>query len=87
MPHMRPVRPNPVCTSSTTNTMPCSSQMSRTPCTNSVGATTNPPSPRIGSITIAATLSAGTCVTNARRSDLSAESTSMPRYSCGYGTR
>ena len=67
-----------VCTSSTTKTMPCSSQISRTPWTNSVGARRTLPSPRIGSITIAATLSAATCVTKARRSALSADSTSIP---------
>src|SRR5678816_842815 len=54
MPHIRPVRPKPVCTSSQTKTMPCSSHRRRTPSMNSDGATTNPPSPCTFSRTIAA---------------------------------
>ena len=41
----RPVRPKPVCTSSTTRTIPCRSQIARTPSTNSRGARMKPPSP------------------------------------------
>ena len=84
---MRAVRPKPVCTSSTTSTIPCRSQIARTPATNSCGATMNPPSPCTGSSTIAATFSAATCVTNARSSAASAASLVMPRYSFGNGTR
>ncbi len=68
-------------------TMPCSSQIRRTPRTNSGGAGTNPPSPCTGSITIAATLSAATCVTNARSSAASASRAVTPRYSFGNGQR
>ena len=77
--HIFPVRPKPVCTSSTTKTIPCSSQSCRTPWRNSGGATTNPPSPSTGSITIAATFSGATWVTSERSSAASAVSTSGPR--------
>ena len=52
--------------------------MRRTPWRNSGGATTNPPSPSTGSITIAATFSGATCVMSARSSASSASSTSGP---------
>ncbi len=40
-----PVRPTPLCTSSTTSRMPCLSQMRRNSCMKMVGAMTYPPSP------------------------------------------
>ena len=46
-----------------------------------------PPSPWTGSTTIAATVSAATCVTSARSSAASASAALMPRYSYGNGTR
>ena len=63
----RPVRANPLCTSSQTMTIPCSSQIARTPSTNSCVAGMKPPSPCTGSNTIAATSSAATSVLNAPR--------------------
>ena len=74
-----PVRPKPVCTSSTISTIPCSLAISRTPWTNSFGGTTKPPSPWTGSKMIAATSSAATRVLNARLSSASAVSASGPR--------
>jgi hypothetical protein len=59
--------------------MPLLLQILRTPARNSGGATTNPPSPCTGSITIAATLSAATCVTSARSSAASASPALGPR--------
>ena len=54
---------------------------------NSSGATWEPPSPWTGSITIAATFSAATCVTRARSRAPSASAANGPRYSCANGTR
>ena len=51
----------------------------RTPWRNSGGATTNPPSPCTGSITIAATFSAATCVMSARSSARARSRVSGPR--------
>ena len=47
----------------------------------------NPPSPCTGSITIAATVSAATCVTSVRSSAASASAADGPRYAFGNGTR
>ncbi len=57
--HHFPVRPTPLCTSSTTSRMPCLSQIRRNSCMNTVGATTYPPSPWMGSTKMAATSSGG----------------------------
>ncbi len=74
-----PVRPKPVCTSSTMSTIPCSLAISRTPWTKSFGAVTKPLSPWTGSKMIAATSSAATRVLNARLSSASAVAVSGPR--------
>ena len=63
----RPVRAKPLCTSSQTITIPCSSQIGADASTNSCVAGMKPPSPCTGSKTIAATSSAATSVWNARR--------------------
>ena len=57
-----PVRQNPVWISSAMNTIPCSRQNSASPGRNPSGGTTNPPSPWIGSMIRAATLSSPTWV-------------------------
>ena len=77
--NMRPVRPKPVCTSSATRTIPCSSQIRRSPSTNSADAGMKPPSPCCASNTIAATSSAATCVENMRSMAASAVPASGPR--------
>ena len=46
-----------------------------------------PPSPCTGSTTIAATVSAATCVESARSSASSASRAVIPRYASGKGTR
>ncbi len=84
MPHMLPVRPNPVCTSSTTNTIPCSSQMSP--------HALHELRRRDDEAALAEDrlhhdrghgLGRRPASRTRARSDLSAESTSSPRYSCG----
>ena len=82
-----PVRAKPVCTSSSTSTIPCSSQIRRIPWRKSTGAGTKPPSPCTGSITIAATCCGATCVVNARSSAASASAVEGPRYAFANGTR
>ena len=57
-----PVRQNPVWISSAMNTIPFSRQNSASPGRNPSGGTTNPPSPWIGSMIRAATLSSPTWV-------------------------
>ena len=57
-----PVRQNPVWISSAMKTIPCSRQNSASPGRNPSGGTTNPPSPWIGSMITAATLSSPTWV-------------------------
>ena len=85
-----PVRPIPVWISSTMSRMPCRSATSRSRRRKSGGGTTKPPSPRIGSTTIAATRSACTSVMNRcsrPRIAHSVGSGALVRYGSGYGAR
>ena len=59
--NMAPVRANPVCTSSATSTIPRSAAHAASVGRKPGAGTTNPPSPRMGSTTSAATWSAPTC--------------------------
>jgi hypothetical protein len=56
--NIRPVLPNPLCTSSMMRSRPFLSHISRSPCKNAGGAGTYPPSPSTGS-TMTAAVSAG----------------------------
>jgi hypothetical protein len=79
-----PVRANPVCTSSATNTMPLRRQYSASPARKPGAGTTNPPSPWIGSITTQATFPAPTCASIA---PVTAASASGPHCSGPVGQR
>lgn len=63
-----PVRPNPLCTSSTMSRIPCVSHTARRPSRNSVGAGTYPPSPRTGSMMMAAVSRGEVCCVSRRSS-------------------